>query len=783
MKTYLIRSFAAALMTVLVCSCNMKKELDLNIHQSPSASSSSEEGIAVPATLLCEPLDFELEGAGTKSVHSATDLTRRTDANYYLFKNGVLVRQAYFSDLSTFTVTYPSASDTYNLYILANIGEYRVPNTTTESQMATAVHFDYGSDSNYYSTISEKGFPMAQKFTGVSASSGTSFSLKRLVFTIRLKMDTSALTSSSMTFSSVCVKNAARDVFPFAERSVATEYLDQGDVCMTSDDIVKMNSGEEVIMYMLENNHGNTANVISDWIDKKGEDVGKDAASWATYIEIASSVTTQTATYSDNKYRAFLGTSPSTLDVKRSTYYTLTNEFVNDMVTEEEWRKLISIPTIKPIELTPTNCYDLITIKNYPLEAVLSTEIPSSMLSVTFDIPEINGQPVAECSYDPSTKKVVATALQEPVFYALQWNNSPVYYTIKCKVQSNDDLVERNYNIKCQMSLFSVKYIKSNENVTIDGKPYIQQGISIVGDDYTTRFMDSKNLKFKVTDVRSRFEGSVLNSSNQSNTWYRSENDSYENVEPYSGYFINEKIIYSHIPSDGSGHYVNNNFSFPSGGETNVFNRTINWHLWNFALNHTGIYHWTMTGWDNGTTTYPSTDIKIYVSYILNTVPEGMTSKTNDLPLCFIEHLSSALKNSVSDYYSGYCDINYCNHSHHKKYLDANLQEIGENDSVPTGAKYAWCKIHDGNYCLNSYPSGLVTPDGRTSIPGLYVMYKTFQDDPFACVSLGRGSFSATVLSDNDNLTEYERIQIPLYLDAFSGVYNGLYTDLLLNYR
>ncbi len=145
---------AALLAGLLACT---KKE----------AAMPGDDAASIPVSLFCAPLDTET--GDTRTTHPASALTRVTNANYYLFLNGSLVGQDYFEDASQFAVTLPSSTEKYTLYLLANVGRVTVPSSTKMSDMGTAVHVDYGSRANYFSTIQSDGFPMAYTVGNFSA--------------------------------------------------------------------------------------------------------------------------------------------------------------------------------------------------------------------------------------------------------------------------------------------------------------------------------------------------------------------------------------------------------------------------------------------------------------------------------------------------------------------------------------------------------------------------------------------------------------------------------------
>ncbi len=323
----IIRHLASALsLAFLASSCT----------EAIAPQGEGEYGGSVRVTLSCEMLEPELE---SRSTHSSGALTRVSDANYYLFSGGQLVRQEYFDDISDFSVTLPSADESYSLYLLANVGQVTVPSGTSEGAMGTAVHVDYSSKSNYFSTIESKGFPMASVVKGFSSSSSTNLTLRRLVHTLYVKVNTSELSSTDMEFTGLSIRNAARDVYPFAAESKALYIMDGDAADLSADEMEAINRGETVTLYLLENMRGDLFPGNSDWKKKTPVYMSTQSEQYkCSFIELTASAQTATAYYEKNIYRAYIGETASDCDVRRNTYFNLTNSFTNDMIVDEEWR-------------------------------------------------------------------------------------------------------------------------------------------------------------------------------------------------------------------------------------------------------------------------------------------------------------------------------------------------------------------------------------------------------------------------------------------------------------
>ncbi len=331
--------YITALLAVLAASCQPIAQ--------PDNESEGPEEERMKISLSCELLDPEKECKDTRSSHDAAALRKVTDANYYLFRDGVLVRQEYFADADDFSVSLPSPNDRYNVYILANVGQKSISTSTSESDMSTAIHVDYGSRSSYFSTITSNGFPMAGIVRDFSVESDTELQLKRLVHTLYVRMESSGLSTTKMEFTGLKIRQAPRDVFPFAPESKARYTMDGDAASLSTDDIGRLNAGETVTLFLLENMRGTLLPSNTSWKDKVPSKIAASQERYmSSFIEMTARAQTVTATYENNIYRAYIGTSPSDFNARRSTYFNLTNSFTNDMIVDEDWRIEGDTPTI-----------------------------------------------------------------------------------------------------------------------------------------------------------------------------------------------------------------------------------------------------------------------------------------------------------------------------------------------------------------------------------------------------------------------------------------------------
>lgn len=290
-------------------------------------------------------------------------LRKVTNLNYYVFDSaGNFVSQTFYDgDLRNFHVDLPDYDGTYKVFFFANVGEFQIPENTKAEDMATACHYDYSTYSNYVSKIKSLGFPAALAVLEFNAKTAASISIIPLVYTLKVKINKDALSDfNNLTIKQIRVRQAARDIFPFSPASKLTQKFDErtgyeaSDGCdyLSASDIDKLTSKENsVSLYVLENMRGELLAGNESWKNKIPANItssnpGKNEDKNSTYIEISAEASTPTADYDNVIYRAYLGKSASNFDVQRNTVFTLTNNFTDDMVTEEDWRIEPGTPSI-----------------------------------------------------------------------------------------------------------------------------------------------------------------------------------------------------------------------------------------------------------------------------------------------------------------------------------------------------------------------------------------------------------------------------------------------------
>ncbi len=350
MRKIFISIFAAGFLLTAVQGC---QQMEL-VEGRPGL----EGGVQVPVSLSCELLDTEKDNPGTRSQHDVSSLRKISNAGYYLFRNGAYVGQQYFDNIDDFIINLPSSTDKYNVYILANAGEIKIPESTSESQIGSAVHLDYKSRSNYFSTIQTYGFPMATALKDFTASTGGDIELRRLVHTLYVKVDTDDLVTTQIDFKSLNIRNAARDVFPFASGGSKARYVMDGDAAnLDADEMEAINNGEEVTLFLLENMRGELFPGNTDWKRKTPKYMSSDTEQdYCSYIEMECGANTVSTTYENVIYRAYVGRTAADCNVERHVYSHLNNNFVNNAIVDEDWRIVSEMNPNLSVKST-ANCY------------------------------------------------------------------------------------------------------------------------------------------------------------------------------------------------------------------------------------------------------------------------------------------------------------------------------------------------------------------------------------------------------------------------------------------
>ena len=297
---------------------------------SGEGSSSEKDTREYGIEILCD--DYDNDGESTRSSFSSSALTKVNNVNIYIYHDGMLDEEhsGYFSPATGIRISFGSYDHTYDIFMLANVGQVTPPDDESDLE-------DWMYRFNNYGAFEQNGFPMANSFLDYTPGDQTTFRLKRLIGEYVIRFDDSS-EKMTHTVKSVQLKNCALQVGPFSSGTACTSVIESGDY-LSQSDLQRLNDGEEVSLYFLENLQGVLLPGNTD-PKKKTPDHISDATKKqrCTYIEVDTEVDTPTAHYESVRYRAYLGQDmTSDFNIRRNTRYYLSLHFASDMVQEEEW--------------------------------------------------------------------------------------------------------------------------------------------------------------------------------------------------------------------------------------------------------------------------------------------------------------------------------------------------------------------------------------------------------------------------------------------------------------
>lgn len=340
------KCFALSLIFWVICSCVYDYGQD--------ALSADPDAVSCTFTVAVD--SPEVMGDWHRSSFTDVDMTRISDLNVFIYHDGVLVPDCcrYYDDMSDLMLSFPEGKDGFDIFMVGNVGRITPPETASDLTMLRCV-LDPRKD------FLEKGFPVAEKFEDYMKGDPAHFKVKRLVGQYNIRMKVSAEDAEYLV-KDVRLKNCARDVYPFGSDVAAGEFgcscVPGECICgdyLTDDDVAKLNAGETVALYFVENLQGV---LLPDNTDRRQKIpsrldlVEKGIADRCTYLEVTADVTTDAARYSDGKYRFYLGQDQTTdFSIRRNTLYSVVLDFTQNMVCEEEWRIDVDEPEVVSVKI------------------------------------------------------------------------------------------------------------------------------------------------------------------------------------------------------------------------------------------------------------------------------------------------------------------------------------------------------------------------------------------------------------------------------------------------
>lgn len=244
------------------------------------------------------------------------------DINIYAYRGGLLEGEAYGKGTAVSLALFPDKE--YTVYALANVGEVHAP--ASESQLGQICI-----NPDEMAMCCREG--RTKTFT--QSDCRLQLELSRLYAKYELKLD-DALKNCSYAVTSVEILNQADSVFPFSGASAASA-TSKGDHASIVD-LSRLNSGEKVHFYVLENCQGILLPCNTDPWKKCPENIPADKRNLCTYLHIEGIWTTEGA-MANMSINLMLGTDNCTdFNVVRNTDVSITLSLEDSGTLKSNWK-------------------------------------------------------------------------------------------------------------------------------------------------------------------------------------------------------------------------------------------------------------------------------------------------------------------------------------------------------------------------------------------------------------------------------------------------------------
>ena len=312
---------------LLMCSC---------IYEDLSDCPNFIQGIGKPVDVeFCVSCTDSIE---TKSSISASE-TAVTNLNLFVYYDGKLETSSYIESPTSFSMSLVKGR-TYNMYALANMGKISAP--VTEEQMTG---FQYSISK---ATDIKLAFPMCWSLEEQTIGGTTpriSIGLERMVSRINFSIDSSEL--EDFTVTAVRLRQAALKMYPFfdngSEGSRASNLSEVGDGdWASSSDLTKLNAGQKIWFYALENCQGVLLPGNKSAESKIPSEIPY-GSELCTYLEMTASYSGEyegVPVSSDNVvYRFYIGNDNcSDFNVRRNNSVDISLTVTRERIFDESWR-------------------------------------------------------------------------------------------------------------------------------------------------------------------------------------------------------------------------------------------------------------------------------------------------------------------------------------------------------------------------------------------------------------------------------------------------------------
>lgn len=263
---------------------------------------------------------------------------RISDLNLYLYRQGRLEWHLFRGTSADIVLDLLDGQE-YDVFCLANVGRHEAPDDEDEMKKLA---LDFSSPEE----VAAGGVPMASQtplsFVVSGSGSRVEVNMDRLVARYDFQLDISHLSEGSFEVQSVRLKQAPTHVAAFADISKVSDvsYVCDGDYA-SSEDLSKLNHGQAVSFYVMENMQGVLLPDNDDpWAKEFFNPSVGQGRDLCTYLEVAGKYKDKSGGLeAKHTYRMYLGADAVTdFNIARNTEYCLTLSLSDLGAYRESWK-------------------------------------------------------------------------------------------------------------------------------------------------------------------------------------------------------------------------------------------------------------------------------------------------------------------------------------------------------------------------------------------------------------------------------------------------------------
>ena len=280
---------------------------------------------------------LDISGAAASKSSLSVDEYAVNNLDVVIYRNGVLAYSDYVPSLVSRTKVRLMEGGVYNIYVMANVGE--LPVYVSEDEFKEKCLYSIDEISELQGSL-----PMAWSRSGVMAREGMGaidVQLERLAAKITFSLDKNALGGLVITSAKLC--QCASVVRPFKDTGrrgssvFRRDELIDGDFA-TDEDLARLNKGNSMIFYALENCQGILLPNNLSPAGKVPEKLGS-FADLCTYLEVAGVFGDDSFLDGEVVYRFYLGLDAcSSFDVPGNSCIDVMLQLTGDGLHEVSWR-------------------------------------------------------------------------------------------------------------------------------------------------------------------------------------------------------------------------------------------------------------------------------------------------------------------------------------------------------------------------------------------------------------------------------------------------------------